>query len=970
MEKKITTPKGGLHKDNSYVDQPENTVTYALNAVAESDTGDTLYPSTEESNVADAKLPAGYTPLNSVYIGNNITAIFSVSADETTSEIGVVNMSGEYTTHVNSTELGFKLSHQIDATYRLRRGCQRTVYFVDGHNNVPRFYDFDSPENFKTGGNWDPSKFSLIRTYAGVPDFSEIKVLDVGGALEAGGYNVSLRYIDENLNPTEFIASTEIISIYNSSLDGEYLDIEGSINIGTGSEFEDYRDFPATTKAIKVVVQNIDTSFLSYQLAFIQATTGNGQVSEVRYTDAIPTSSTTFIYTGTNAPNQGTEVEVAAFNTVISSADHIEQVENKLLLANTRGKEVNFCNLQKYASRIRVDMVTRRVFSNALVDGNGKSPTVRFEGVGEMPGEIVSYGIVYVFDDGTVTPTYHIPGKNPNVPSTTVFSAGDDVYPMSNNNQSVSNLYTDNDTCGVGSSWGYDSEGETLQDKQVRHHRLPLRSEIGLSLISEDEAGAVANTTTLFQVHIEASGDMPLSVFCEEGDTGCTEDIKPMTQARLNYTIDGVPAFLILQINPSVESNPIALSADSDLLTSTNIVLGTVEESADDGTFAEVTGVSPKGLTYVTAVQDAVFTAESKLYFTDLFGLKFSGVDLPPTYDTAGERIVGYYIVRNERTEDEKTILDSAALVPGVKNSKYISHGLLGSKFSDDSKMSRKVFGMIHPEHKFRDQKYPNISSIKQEGAFDIVERKHSKSRYKDVQDGTGYQGSVHKSGTNDGDGWSLKSITRDNILRFKKIYGIFDKTIDEIESVTYLNALESFDIDNGSTSVFNIAADNKVGILELKDDVTGPIRDRIPYVYLKRDLTDPYSTFRTLPYYKVSQNVETESTTSTFGGDTYVSPMRYINTVFWDNRIAERAGKTSALNYIIGGILIVVGAILTIWGVGVPIFAAGVAIVGGGALFISSGIKRDNMVKAYSEEYEKGLRETALDDWVEGEYK
>ena len=45
---------------------------------------------------------------------------------------------------------------------------------------------------------------------------------------------------------------------------------------------------------------------------------------------------------------------------------------------------------------------------------------------------------------------------------------------------------------------------------------------------------------------------------------------------------------------------------------------------------------------------------------------------MPSLDDTNGEKIIGYYIVRNERTENEKTILDSAVMTPTLKNNKYI----------------------------------------------------------------------------------------------------------------------------------------------------------------------------------------------------------------------------------------------------------------------------------------------------------
>ena len=968
-EDNINRQSKGIHTNNSLVDQPKGTTRFVLNGVNETEEGDQGFISNEQSNQECYQLPEGYIPLGKVYIGNNETVIFSVAFDESSSEIGIADGNCNYITHVNSPDLGFKIDGQIDATFRLRRGCERTVYFVDGPtNNKPRYFNFDKPENFKTAGDWDPNKFELIRSYSSVPLFDRVEVLNSGGTLEPGSYNIAIQYLDENLNPTEWITSSEIIFIYNDDTSEDFLRIEGSIN----SE-DDYRDFPQTDKSIRVNLSGLDQSFIFYRLAFIEATSANGLITNVRFTENIPTTKTFFIYTGTNFATEGTEEEIQLFDNIIESAGSIEQIENRLTLANTRGKQVNFCKLQKYASRIKSDMVTRKVFSNIISEGNTKNPTVKFEGVGYMPGEIYSFGIVYVFADGSLSPVYHIPGKSPNVDSNVTFTVGDTTYPMDNNNQSLNNLYIDNSACANEDFWGVDSEGNSLENQPVRHHRFPLRSSIGLPLVVQEEGMDTTSTTTFFQIELTATGNITLPVVCDPADTGCTPVDAPLFQARVEFTVDGVADALTVQIDPAAQSNPVRIIERGDFLSSNNVVITGIFESTDAGGIVDMTGggVSPKGLTYSAELVEASFEQEGRVYSNEIFGIKFSGVEIPSTDDTNGEEIIGYYIVRNDRTEDEKTILDSGVLTPSVINSQYVSHGLLGPEFANEDKISKKIFGLIHPEHKFYDRKYSELTDVIQEGAFDIVDRKKSKSRYRDVTDGSSYDDDIHKDGREDRDGWSLKVITRDNITNFKRKYN-FQKTSDEIDEIFYLNALESKDVEDDTITAYNISGDNRVGMLKLIDDYDGNILNTLPYVYLRREIADSYSTFRTLPYYKTSINLETTEETTVFNGDTYTAPMRYVNSVFWDNRLAERAGRTSVWNYIIGAILVVVGVVLAFFtaGASTVIVGAGIAIIGGGALFIASGVKRDTLVRAYQDEYDKGLRETALDDFVDEQYR
>ena len=1011
MDKNTTPIKGGLHLDNSRTDVPKGTYQYALNAVNETEQGDNSFLSNEGSNTPCGPLPSGYIPIGSVYIGNNKTAIFSISQDGSTSEIGVRDEECNYVTHVNGN-LGFKITQQIDATFRLRKGCERTIYWVDGKNNKPMYYVFEKPWQFQTDlGAWDKNKFELQRSYGKVPRFQEVEVLNSGGQLEAGSYNIGIRYKDENLNPTEWITTSEVILVYNTDTNEEYLDISGSINIESGADIEDYRDFPTTDKAIRVVLDNLDTTFLFYQLAFIEATTGNGQISAIKYTEDIPIDNSIFIFTGGNFSVNGTEEEIKAVTAIIESAGSIEQADNMLILGNTQGKQVNFCKLQRYASRIQADMTVKNVLSNNMIDpANPKSPTARFEGVGYMPGEIYSFGIIYVFKDGSQSPVYHIPGKSnsilsplgDNVSENYIFqpAIGQEIYPMSIDNGSLNSRYSDNSTCEDGDFWGVDSIGTPLTGNLVRHHRFPLRSDIGLPLVSLDTVEG--GVSTYYQIKLSVTGTILSSFVCDatgvsNGDCLSTElglqipyDI---FQVRISFEHEGQPDEMIVNINPLDylgvgDTATIDLAEYSNYLITNAITITNLQESKYDGTAVSLGTTSGTGdvehgsLSYTVEVVPAEFNSETRLYSTKMYGIQFSNIDLPTVEDTGGEEIIGYYIVRNERTELEKTILDSAVLTPTVTNDKYISHGLMFPEFNGAPRVSQEVMGLIHPEHKFHNKKYSEYSEMIQQGGFKVIQREKSKSRYLDITDGTTFDSSVHKGGGGqDDDGWSLKAITRDNITEFVTEYDEFNYTEAEIEDTFYLKALQSRNIQAEEKKVFNLAGDNRVGIVELATGTNAYITDTLPYVYIKRPIADSYSTFRSLPYYKTSINMHEfydaagvydpdSDTTVEFAGDTYISAMRYVNTMWWDNRVAKRAGRTSVWSYIIGAILIVIGAILTIFGVGVIVIGLGIAVLGAGALFISSGIERDALVRAYYDEYDKGLRETTLDDWVSKEYQ
>src|SRR5690606_36830659 len=161
----------------------------------------------------------------------------------------------------------FKITQQINSKYRLRRGCERTIYWVDPK---VRYFNIDKPEQFKTNGEWDVDKFSLAKTYDKIPLFQDIEPLE-NGILLPGSYNFAIQYVDEDLNPTERITTSPVITIYNDSFSKAYNEIRGSTN-----KKVDYQNFGPTNKSFKLTSSNLDTSYTFYRIAVLEASNATG----------------------------------------------------------------------------------------------------------------------------------------------------------------------------------------------------------------------------------------------------------------------------------------------------------------------------------------------------------------------------------------------------------------------------------------------------------------------------------------------------------------------------------------------------------------------------------------------------------------------------------------------------------------------------------------------------------------------
>lgn len=1003
----IQKPYKGIYTDNSPQEQPKDTYRFALNALDSNNIG-TNRLSVEESNKIADTIGTNMIPIGKIYMSDNRHTIFLVSEDESISEFGILDSNNNYTTKVNdelSTEedkLKFRIRHQINGYYRLRRGCEDTIYFTD-YNTKPKFFNYSSPKDFQnTDETWNINLFNLQKTYSKIPQFENITVLESGGNLEPGSYNVAVQLVDESLNPTDWIITSDIIKIYNDLTTRNYPEISGSINSET-----DYLNFPKTSKAIEVNLgSSLDTDFLYYRLAFIEASTGSGDVNSIKVSNVIPTSEPKFIYTGNNVTKEITEEEVMQFNNFIERVKVITALENRLILGGTEGKQVNFCRLQKYFSKIKADCIFKEISLNDINDPNNpKNPTHEFDGIGYMPGEIYSFAGHFIFDDGDVSPGYHIPGKNPNLESGTMFTTGDNVLPMSVDNQ-IETQYIDEDfDCSSSSYWGLDSEGEPLLGKNVRHHRFPLRKEVNLPLI-ESETGE-EQTTTYYKLTLNISGKLKTPIPCDEAQPDCGDDAVYDFVVRVTYTVDGEEFTFSESIDPNFYASQenhydLDLTENSQFHGSNNIEVTKIEVTDINGDYEGVafTGSGNEvsasydnilyfdtPATFTTSLEESTGTIQGKKYTAKILGIKFSGIQKPPPSETNGRKIIGYIITRQERDGSNKTIIDSAVMTPSVENEKYISHGLL---CPETDKLNKKVFGLISPEHKFKDTEHQTYDKIIQEGNYIVSDRKYGKVTYNDIYGGSSYNAENHKDGNDDGspadgqpstggfDGWSFDLISRDNIVDYKKA-NEFELSASDIEDRFYLNPLENRQINDYANDVFNICTDNKVGIINTKEEIITPKSNSLPYVILKKENLQAYSNFRTAPFIRQGKNVymfdETNNTeeVSIYSGDTYISPMRYHNTLFYDNRVAKRKGKGGSLSIFVGAALAVLGAVLLATGVLAPLGAiaigGAVTIVGGGILLLNSGLKTENYNKAYGEEYDKGLRKTALDNWVDAFY-
>lgn len=446
----------GMSQDSHPRYQPENTYHSALNAIIETTDGEIMSIANELGNlqelttypVNDDGIPKRIIGSRLLDDGTTVLFLFDPAETRPDHEIGIWDpKQKKYTTYVYGTCLNFSDKHYINAVYRLKNGCERVVYFTDNYNPY-RVINLDRPEYYTAPPDTqllDCDKLRFSRDYQ-LPDF-EAEVLPANGILKVGTYSFVYRLLDDDGNATNWLFFTNPVSISddNESIltdPGTVNNYDGGVSNSTETGFvED------TTKSIELLLTNVDARFKYFQIAVIKKLASDGSISgvDVLVPQIIPaglppTTTVSFIYTG-----QLSQIEsLSSLEELLSEKLSVQQVaahaihDNRLVVANLSSTQKNLVGLQRHASAIKVEYVEVGL---DVAEALSKDPNYYFNEAGFLHDEVYALAIVYVFEDGTVSPAFPIPGR-PKIDNT----AG--VYGINPYNTDYSATWDDEDVTG------------------------------------------------------------------------------------------------------------------------------------------------------------------------------------------------------------------------------------------------------------------------------------------------------------------------------------------------------------------------------------------------------------------------------------------------------------------------------------------------------------------------------------------
>jgi len=650
-EKQNNVFNKGLNLDLRELHQPEGTYRFALNATNEAENGSNIMSlSNESGNYECLNLPKGSFPIGSILLLNSEIILFLRNPTAKDSIILADLKNCTYKTLLESNCLNFQ--RQVQGVYRILNGCDRVIYFVDGLNsdrvvNIDEILKNPTSHSYLNDLGYFDCELIKNKRDLNLAYIEDVVVNNSGGNLQIGTYQIVLQYEDSYGNGTDYFGFTLPIPIVYGNYGGEYKNIIGG----------DPSIFPSTNKSISFNITNVDQKF-KYINIIVGYTKNN--ITTYYKVEKIAVIGDLLNYTLSDITIDGT-TQITYDKLIVSTnpydiSETITQTDNRLIKGNLKGKVRDYSEFQRLATQIKVNYVTKAIKhseqNSSSVSGLAKSGKYYTDFRTEMRDEIYSKGIVWVFKDGTESPAFHIPGREKNKPNKSlVFPTSDpNTHSRPNNNTGVTDTGWDSALILA------DSGGNILPDFKFLAD-TDFVTIAGRKYCERWKAFNTAYRTEINGVNNEYYSKGELAYYESEERYPTTKDCND------NYI------YPVEEVNGKIIGQKIRHHKMPD-----------------------------------TTLEEHFILYNQNDYILPL-GLEFFNIQVPPSYQS---EILGYYIVSEERTQNNKTILDKSL----VYENAIINNIHINSNDDENYYVQTDIGGRHHKEQGVDYPFIPNYSSL------------------------------------------------------------------------------------------------------------------------------------------------------------------------------------------------------------------------------------------------------------------
>lgn len=259
---------------------------------------------------------------------------------------------------------------------------------------------------------------SQTRLFTSIDIYPTISLQSVssGGNLQGGNYTFYFKYADADDNLTDFVGESGIVSIFN----GNWNDLSTI----TGTLLDEHTD-----KCVTLRLTNVDTRFSKVYVYFIRHTSDlDGAPLDRSFYITKPydlnnqnSVYTDIVITGYEEFKEISKEELNIQYYVYNSAKTQAINQNMLFFGNLSTEIVDSEVLNLFSKEIKVRCVQKDTIGcidinsfkdNSKSDNPGEyyNPHNIYDRLGYWPDEFYRFGIVYIFNDGSISKVYNLKG--------------------------------------------------------------------------------------------------------------------------------------------------------------------------------------------------------------------------------------------------------------------------------------------------------------------------------------------------------------------------------------------------------------------------------------------------------------------------------------------------------------------------------------------------------------------------------
>ena len=372
-----------------------------------------------------------YEYRNSIYSLEDLEKRFGITMNGTTSwnnlpddEQPILREKGELVDFI-SDELNFSLDHPVHIVPQYSYDGSVNLIINDGIN-VPRLINSrfsatgrNTYEIVDRKGNNDTNIYdqgeqfdidtSLYKRVIKIPKI-DFKGVSAGGNLRVGNYHFYFKLSDADGNETDFVGESGLVSVF--------IGFNDYFSVTTGTKNEN------SFKQVNFQISNIDSSYDYVTVYFSRSTAEGGMNPVTTYTkidkkySVNNASIANVIITGFENMVDISATDINLNYNIVDSVGTSAVCQNMLFLGNVHKPDIPYNELQDLSLRflpyLKQEEYAVDVDQNYSISTANKGyldPKFIYNKTGYWGGEIYRFGIVYILNNGELSPVFNVRGS-------------------------------------------------------------------------------------------------------------------------------------------------------------------------------------------------------------------------------------------------------------------------------------------------------------------------------------------------------------------------------------------------------------------------------------------------------------------------------------------------------------------------------------------------------------------------------